>query len=302
MAGIGVMQPPLALIGRERECASIDGVLERALAGEAGALVVRGEAGIGKSALLEYAAGTASEMTVLRATGVEAESDIAFAGLYGLVRPALDKLEELPGTQREVLAGALGLAPSAGADRLLVSAAVLSLLAAAAEERPVLCALDDAQWLDRPSADALVFSARRLRAERLVMLFGVREGDTQKFEASDLPELVVEGLDSCSAAAVLAGRASGPAPAVRERLLVEAAGNPLALLELPEGLSAAQLAGEAPLPEKIPLTPRLQGVFLRRIERLPTATQDALLIAAADDSGDLGVDAHGQHTVPPPAV
>ena len=132
------MQPPLALVGRERECSAIDGALERALGGEAGALVVRGQPGIGKSTLLEYATAAASEMTVLRATGVEAEADIAFAGLYGLVRPVLDKLDELPGTQRGVLAGALCLAPSAGADRLLVSAAVLSLLAAAAEESPVL--------------------------------------------------------------------------------------------------------------------------------------------------------------------
>ena len=287
MAGTGVLQPPLALAGRERECAVIDGVLERALAGEAGSLVVRGVAGIGKSTLLDYAARAASGMTVLRATGVEAESDVAFAGLYGLARPVVDKLGEVPVTQREVLAGALGLAPSAGADRLLVSAAVLSLLAAAAEESPVLCAIDDAQWLDRPSADALVFSARRLHAERLVMLFGVRVGDARTFEAADLPELVLEGLDAPFAAAMLAGRTPAPAPAVHERLLVEAAGNPLALLELPEALSAAQLAGDAPLPEKIPLTPRLQGVFLRRIERLPTDTQDALLIAAADDTGDL---------------
>ena len=287
MAGIGVVPPPLALIGRDRECAAIGGLLDRGLAGEAGALVVRGEAGIGKSALLAYACGRAGEMTVLRATGVEAESDLAFAGLYGLTRPVLDKLDELPVTQRDALAGALGLAPSAGADRLLVSAAVLSLLAAAAEERPVLCVIDDAQWFDRPSADALVFSARRLGAERLVMLFGVREGDARRFEAADLPELVLEGLDGRSAAAMLASRPREPAPAVRERLLAEAAGNPLALLELPEALSVGQLAGEAPLPAVMPLTPRLQSVFLRRIERLPHDTQDAMLIAAADNTGDL---------------
>jgi DNA-binding CsgD family transcriptional regulator len=287
MAGIGVLQPPLALVGRERELAAIDGALERALGGVAAALVVRGEPGIGKSALLEYATGTASEMTVLRATGVEAEADIAFAGLYGLVRPVLDKLDELPETQRGALAGALGLAPSAGADRLLVSAAVLSLLAAAADQSPVLCAIDDAQWFDQPSADALVFSARRLRAERLVMLFGVREGDARRFDATDLPELFVEGLDALSATAMLASRGSEPAPAVRERLLLEAAGNPLALLELPAALSAAQLAGEEPLPALIPLTPRLQSLFLRRIERLPWDTQEALLIAAADNTGDL---------------
>lgn len=145
-----MLQPPLALVGRERQCAAIDGVLEHALAGEARALVVRGEPGIGKSALLEYAIGTASEMTVLRATGVEADADIALEGLSGLVRPVLDKLDKLPGTRGEVLAGALALAPSAGADRLLVSAAVLRLLAAAAEESPLLCAVDDAHWFDRP--------------------------------------------------------------------------------------------------------------------------------------------------------
>ena len=237
MAAIGVAQPPLALIGREREVTVIGGVLDRALTGEAGALVVRGEAGIGKSALLAYACARAGGMTILRATGVEVESDLAFAGLYGLTRPVLDKLDELPVTQRDALAGALGLAPSAGADRLLVSAAVLSLLAAAAEECAVLCVIDDAQWFDRPSADALVFSARRLRAERLVMLFGVREGDAQRFEATDLPEMVIEGLDGRSATAMLASRADELAPAVRERLLAEAAGNPLALLELPEALS-----------------------------------------------------------------
>ena len=199
MAAIGVAQGPLALIGREREVMAIGGVLDRALTGEAGALVVRGEAGIGKSALLAYACARAGGMTILRATGVEAESDLAFAGLYGLARPVLDKLDELPVTQRDALAGALGLAPSTGADRLLVSAAVLSLLAAAAEECPVLCVIDDAQWFDRPSADALVFSARRLRAERLVMLFGAREGDAQRFEVTDLPEMVIEGLDGRSA-------------------------------------------------------------------------------------------------------
>ena len=194
MAGTGV-QPPLALIGRERECAVIDDVLDRAFAGEAGAIVVRGEAGIGKSALLRYAAERAAEMTLLRTTGVEAESDLAFAGLYGLVRPVLDKLDQLPRTQGAALAGALGLAASMNADRFLVSAAVLGLLAAAAEERPLVCAIDDAQWLDRPSADALVFSARRLRAEPLVMLFAAREGEPRRFEATGLPELLVEGLD-----------------------------------------------------------------------------------------------------------
>ncbi len=224
MASTGVMPPPMALIGRERERAVIDRVLDHALAGEGSSLVVRGAAGIGKSALLEHSACRAGEVTVLRATGVEAEADLAFAGLYGLVRPVLDKLSLLPQTQREALAGALGLEASADADRFLVSAAVLGLLAAAADERPVLCVLDDAQWLDRPSADALVFSARRLRGERLAMLFGAREGEVRRFEAADLPELVVDGLDARSAAAVLASRGRDAAPAVRDRLLAEAGG------------------------------------------------------------------------------
>jgi predicted ATPase len=159
------------LLGREAECAAIDRLLADARAGSGGALVVRGEAGIGKSALLGYA----GPMLVLSAVGVEAESDLAFAGLHELLRPILTHLGALPDTQSQALAGALGLAPSAQADRLLVSAAVLGLLAAAAEDRPTWCVVDDAQWVDRPSADALVFMARRLRAEHLVILFEARE-------------------------------------------------------------------------------------------------------------------------------
>ncbi len=265
----------------------IDRVLDQALDGEGASLVVRGEAGIGKSSLLEYAADRARGATVLSATGVEAESELAFAGLYGLVRPVLNKLEQLPGRHRAALAGALGLGASAEADRFLVSAAVLGLLAAAADDGLVLCVIDDAQWLDRPSADALVFAARRLRGERLAILFGAREGEVGRFEAAGLPQLVLEGLDALSAATVLAGDGREASPAVRERLLTEAAGNPLALLELPGGLSGDQLAGEEPLPDAMPLTPRLQGVFRQRTDRLPRATQAALLIAAADNTGDV---------------
>ena len=276
MAAIGVAQGPLALIGREREVMAIGGVLDRALTGEAGALVVRGEAGIGKSALLAYACARAGGMTILRATGVEAESDLAFAGLYGLARPVLDKLDELPVTQRDALAGALGLAPSTGADRLLVSAAVLSLLAAAAEECPVLCVIDDAQWFDRPSADALVFSARRLRAERLVMLFGAREGDAQRFEVTDLPEMVIEGLDGRSATAMLGSRADelgtgGPGALARRgrRQPARAARVARGLVRRPAG------RGAPGAPAAIPLTPRLQGVFLRRDRPLTTGPLSA---------------------------
>jgi DNA-binding CsgD family transcriptional regulator len=275
------------LVGRERERAAIDRLLEAAIGGDSGSLVVRGEAGIGKSALVQYAVQRADRMIVLRAVGVEAESDLPFAGIYGLLRPVVAKLDELPPTQAAALAGALGLAPSVGADRFLVSAAVLGLLAAAAEERPVLCVIDDAQWLDRPSADALVFAARRLAAERVAMLFSAREGDVRRFEAPGLTDLLLTGVDAASSAAIFASAASGAAPSVRERLLAEAGGNPLALLELPGGLSAAQLSGEVALPVAIPLTPRLQGVFRERTEHLPEATQAALLVAAADNTGEL---------------
>jgi DNA-binding CsgD family transcriptional regulator len=274
------------LLGRESERAAIDSVLEDARAGIGGALVVRGEAGIGKSALLDHARQRSAPMAVLSAAGVEAESDLAFAGLHELLRPVLSCLGELPDIQSKALAGALGLAPSTHADRLLISAAVLGLLAAAAANRPTLCVVDDAQWLDRPSADALVFTARRLRAERLAILFAAREGEATRFEAAGLAELVLTGLAEAPAATVLATRARRASPGVRDRLLAEAAGNPLALMELASGLSDEQLDGLVPLPEAMPLTPRLEGVFRQRIGQLPEAAQTALLIAAADNTGD----------------
>lgn len=277
--GSGGVQRASRLLGREYECAAIDTLLANARAGAGGALVVRGEAGIGKTALLDYARQQAAPMAVLSAAGVEAESDLAFAGLHELLRPVLGCLSELPDIQSQALAGALGLAPSTHADRLLISAAVLGALAAAAENRPVLCLVDDAQWLDQPSADALVFTARRLRAEHLAILFGAREGEAARFAAAGLPELTLTGLAPDTAAAILAAGARQAAPNVQARLLAEAHGNPLALLELPDGLSAEQLDGLDPLPDAIPLTPRLEGVFRQRISRLPRSAQTALLIA-----------------------
>jgi hypothetical protein len=227
MASPELQQPAVQLLGRERECAVIDRVLADAGCGVGGALVVRGEAGIGKSAMLGYAVQrVAPGMLVLRAGGVEAESDLAFAGLHGLLRQVLVHLRELPQPQSAALAGALGLASSTGSDRLLISAAVLGLLAAAAEDRPVLCVVDDAQWIDRPSADALVFAARRLQAERLAMLFGAREGEVRRFEAAGVPDLALTGLDPPSAAAVLAAGGCSAAGEVLDRLLAEAGGNP----------------------------------------------------------------------------
>ena len=269
----------------------IDGLLEAAARGDSGSLVLRGEAGIGKSALLGYAAERAAGMTgirVLRVTGMEDESDLAFSGLHGLLWPVVGRLHELPAPQREALAAALGVGPPEGSERFLISAGVLSLLAAAAEERAVLCLIDDAQWLDVPSADALMFTARRLAAEGVVLLFAVRDDDGGRLETPG-EEIVLDPLDREQAVALLEYAGREVASSVRERLLGEAAGNPLALLELPSGLSDEQLAGHTGLPEAIPLTARLQAVFQRRVEGLPADTRAVLLLAAADGSGELQV-------------
>jgi DNA-binding CsgD family transcriptional regulator len=275
------------LVGRNHECAQIAALITDARQGRSASLVVRGEPGIGKTALLQYATALADGMTVLQVAGIDAESDLAFAGVFGLVRPILHRLDKLVEIQARALAGALGMASASGTDRFLVSAAVLGLLAVAAEECPVLCVVDDAQWLDQPSSDAITFATRRLGAERIAVIFGAREGESRRFESSGIPELVLDGLDDGAARGLLQDHGQEFSPSVRDRLLSEAAGNPLALLELPSGLTDAQLAGEEPLPEAIPLTPRLEAVFRRRIEQLPPSAQTALLIAAADNTGDL---------------
>ena len=264
----------------------IDRLLERAQQGESGCLVLRGEPGIGKTSLLDYAASSAGEtMVVLRATGVEAEADLAFGGLFGLLRPILERLDRLVATQAQALQGAFGLLASPSTDRFLVSAAVLSLLAAAAEDEPVLCLVDDAHWLDLPSSGALAFAARRLFADRVAIVFAAREHEG-RFESQGLPELSLSGLDEQSSARLLASGDRRPAPKVCARLLAEAAGNPLALRELPAALSDDQLSGREPLPKAIPLTPRLHGVFRAQIEDLPDDTRDALLVCAAETTGD----------------
>ena len=287
MATPGLEREVSAFVGRERERGAIDDLLEASARSESSSLVLRGEAGTGKTALLTYAAERGGGRRVLRTTGVEGESDLAFAGLYGLLRPIVDKLGEVPDTQAAALSGALGLGPSLGSDRLLVSAAALSLLAAAADDGPLLCLVDDAQFLDVASAEALVFSARRLAAEPVAMLFAVREGTARVFAAAGVPELVIEGLGTAAATQLLSASAPEATDPVREWLLAQAEGNPLALLELPGGLSAAQLEGRAALPETTPLSSRLRSAFVQRIDRLPAETRTALLIAAVEDSGEL---------------
>jgi len=274
------------LIGRSAERALIDSLLASAREGRGGALVVRGEPGIGKSALLAYAEEQASSMRVLRARGVEAEAEIAFSGLYELVRPVLALADDLPERQAAALRGALGLGPPVDS-RLLIGGGALSLLAAASDERPLLCLIDDAHWLDAASSDALLFVARRLEADGIVMLFAARDGDPQGFEPRGLPVLSLPALAQEEAAELLRG--SGLSESVVTDLHRAAAGNPLALLELPAVLSEAQRAGREPLPDPLPVSTTIQDAYARRIESLPEPTRRALVVAAAEPSGDLVV-------------
>ncbi|MGR6919663.1 helix-turn-helix transcriptional regulator [[Actinomadura] parvosata] len=281
------------LIGRVKEQAAIDRLLAAARAGKSGSLVLRGEAGIGKSALLDHAAAAAGEeMRVLRGAGFEPETELAFAGLHLLLRGAADAIDTLPGVQARALRGALGMEPGFGGDRFLVGLAVLTLLADLAERRPLLCLVDDAQWLDHASAEALLFAARRLEAEGVALIFAARE-DERAFPAAGVPDLHLTGLDPAGAAKLLTAGAGDLAPQARERLLREARGNPLALLELPALLTEAQAADAAPIHalgiDARPAPGRVHRAFRDRIARLPEAARTVLLVAAADDTGSLEV-------------
>ncbi|HET6547888.1 MAG TPA: AAA family ATPase [Solirubrobacter sp.] len=268
-------------------------VLERLVAGvragQSRVLVLRGEAGVGKTALLRHLSGAAEGCRIARAAGVESEMELAFAGLHGLCAPMLDRLERLPGPQRDALSTAFGLSAGPPPDRFLVGLAVLSLLADAAEEHPLVCIVDDAQWLDEVSAQTLAFVARRLLAERLGLVFGLRDtGDGHVLHG--LPELIVEGLTADEARLLLDSSIPGPLDErVKARILAEAGGNPLALIELPRGLTPAELAGGFGLPDVRPLSSRIEHAFLQRAEGLPRDTQLLLLAAAADPLGDLGL-------------
>ena len=273
------------LRGRDEECAALDVLLDTARKGESRALVLRGEPGVGKTALLDYAIGSAPDFRVLRAVGVESEMELAFASLQQLCAPMLDRLERIPGPRQHALRVAFGLSAGAAPDRFLVGLAALSLLSHAAEEQPVLCAVDDAQWLDEASALALAFVARRLLAESMAIVFVTRE----PIEAlNGLPELVVDGIGHDDARALLATGIRGPLDErVRERIIAETRGNPLALLELPRGLTPAELAGGFALPDARPLVDRIERSFLRRVSSLPPGSQRLLLIGAAEPVGDV---------------
>jgi DNA-binding CsgD family transcriptional regulator len=229
-------------------------------------------------------------MRVLAGSGIESETHLAFAALQQIVRPILDLVDRLPLPQASALRGALGVADGETDEPFLVSLAALSLLAEAAEEQPLLCLVDDAHWLDDASAGALVFVARRLEAEGIVLLFAAREGESRRFEAPGLPELRLGGLDATAAEALIDHEVHDKlSPEVRTRLVAEANGNPLALLELSSALSEAQLSGAEPVLAPIPVSARVERVFLARIRDLPEETQTVLLVAAAEDTGELAV-------------
>jgi len=262
----------------------LDGLVEAVRAGESLALVVRGEPGVGKTALLDYLTGRAPGCRVVRTAGVQSEMELAFAGLHQLCAPMLDHLEAIPVPQRDAVRIAFGLGAGPVPDRFLVGLAVLGLLSEVAGERPLVCVVDDEQWLDRASAQVLGFVARRLAAEPVGLVFAARlPGD----ELTGLPELAVEGLPEGDARALLASVLAGPLDArVRDQMVAETRGNPLALLELPRGLTPAELAGGFGLPATVPLLGRIEGSFRRRIEDLPKESRLLVLIVAAEPTGD----------------
>ncbi len=274
------------LLGRRSECATLDQLVAGVRAGHSWALVLRGEAGMGKSALLEYLAQHSSGCDVARTAGVESEMELAYAGLQQLCAPFLARLERLPGPQRDAIGTAFGLRDGEAPDRFLVGLAVLSLLSDVAEDRPLVCVVDDAQWLDAASAQALAFVARRLGAESVGLVFAVREPSGERhFEG--LAELAVGGLDDRDAHELLATVVTGPLDErVRDRIVAETRGNPLALLELPRRLTPAELAGGFWMSDGPPLSERIEQSFRERLAPLPPSTRLLLLVAAAEPLGD----------------
>ncbi|WAL67811.1 LuxR C-terminal-related transcriptional regulator [Amycolatopsis cynarae] len=282
------------ILGRDLEKAHLAGMLDAVVQGRGAALVVRGEAGIGKSALLTHMAELAADVACqLRVTATEAETDLPFAGLHALLHPVRERVDSLPEPQADALHAAFGLRAAAeGRDRFLVGLAVLTLLAEVAEERPVVCLVDDAQWLDQSSADALLFAARRLQAERVMVLFGMRDGD-RPFPTAGIAELPLHALDETQSAALLAEHCGELAPAVRDRVVAESGGNPLTLIELSRMLGPDQRAGKLPplglYTEASSPLGRLESAFQKRIGVLPKRSRTLLTVAAAEGTGDLGL-------------
>jgi hypothetical protein len=290
VAETGPVRPILADVrqglplGRRSECATLDGLVAGARAGQSQVLVVRGEAGIGKTALLDYVEAIAGGCRIVRSAGAEAEMELAYAGLHQICGPFLDRLDRLPDPQRIALSTAFGLIAGEAPDRFLVGLAVLDLLADRAEERPLICLIDDAQWLDRVSVQTVAFVARRLVAERIVVVVAIREPSDER-DFIGLPGLTINGLSEADAGQLLDTVVKWPMdPRVRDRILAETHGNPLALLELPRGWTTAELADGFQRPD--PLISRIEKGFSRRLSTLPEDTQRLLVAAAAEPLGD----------------
>ena len=278
------------LIGRERECARLAELLDDVRNGHGRALVLRGDPGIGKTALLEYATERADGFRVLRAVGIESESKLAFSGLHQLLLPVLGELDQVPEAPAEALSRALALAAPGEVNPFLAYAAVLRLLAAVAEREPVIAVVDDAHWLDPASAEAISFASRRLEAESVAVLFAVREGEATRLDTRGIPDLRVEGLDPEAAHELLtAADGRSIAAGVAGRLVVATAGNPLALVEIPRTLTDAQRSGKESLDDPLTVGSSVERAFLSRAQSLAPEARDALLIAAASDTGELAV-------------
>nr|CEL13242.1 putative transcriptional regulator [Kibdelosporangium sp. MJ126-NF4]CTQ98934.1 putative transcriptional regulator [Kibdelosporangium sp. MJ126-NF4] len=279
------------IFGRTVERARIDSLLADARNGTGGALVVRGEAGIGKTALVDHAAARGADLRVLRGVGIESEVEVPFAGLHLLLHPYLEHVDALPQPQGTALRAAFGLVDAGTVERFLIGAATLSLLSELAGDGPLVCLIDDAQWFDRASADALLFAARRLRQEPVAMLFAVRDG-TGRFPAEGIDTVVLPALDRDSAIAMLNEHAHGLAGATRARILAEARGNPLAIIEFTTALTDRRHGDDRgwSLPvEPLPVAKQIQDAFRARIGELPEPTQRMLVLVAADDTADLTV-------------
>ena len=281
--------PPRALSGRSRECAQIEALVDGARGGTSGVLVVRGEAGTGKTALLAHARAHAAGMTVLAAAGAQLESELAFASLADLLRPLLADLDDIPAPQAAALMAALALGPPVAGDRFTICAATLSLLGACADRRPVVALVDDAGLLDASSAEALLFAARRLGAEAVALIIAIRESDPSAFVDAGLPELVLGGLDAAAAQELLAS-AEGVDEIggdVLDALLAATGGNPLALIELRDLIPSSQLSGVEALTLPLPAG-SVEGVYRAEIARLPSDVRRALVLTSASDSAERG--------------
>ena len=299
--------PPPGLLGRTGELQVLDRLITNVRSGQSAVLVVRGEPGIGKTALLRHLIGQASGFHVVRAAGVESEMELAFAGLHQLCVPMLGRLGSLAEPQRRGLSIAFGLASGHNPDRFLLALGALSLMAETSEEQPLLCVVDDAQWLDQASAQVLGFVGRRLLAESIALVFAARtppqrargpQGVISPDPLADLPELRLDGLAEEPARALLATVTSGPLDeSVRARIIEETHGNPLALLELCRGLGAAELAGGFALPDAGDLPGRIEAQYLERLGELPEQAQRLVLLAAADPVGDAAVILRGAHVL-----